>query len=423
MQAGGISLHLSHQTILHRAPWLLPVSSPPIPDGAIAVSAEKILAVGPWQELQKEFSTTSVVDHPDCCIMPGLVNAHIHTELSHLRLTEGNAVNTSFTEWIEELVTTRQNCSLSEEAIVLAAHDVLKQQWQDGVYAVADIGNTFIGLEAAREYPGLYFHFHEYVGLTQEASRIQQYQLEAEPESSMCTAHAPYSVHKKLLFRLKSRAQRLGYLFPIHTAETKAENELAREGNGEFRAFLEKRAFWDGSFTPTRIDNSGAVQYLHQVGVLDEKTLCVHCVHVSDDEVSLLAGQKCGVCLCPGSNAYLGVGKAPVSAYLKQDILPALGTDSLASNPILSIWREMRLLHTDHSEIDPAVIITMATLGGARALAVDTVCGSLERGKTNTALLVKLLQNIRNVSQLYDFLINNVDASLVSHLGQESKVQ
>ena len=83
------------------------------------------------------------------------------------------------------------------------------------------------------------------------------------------------------------------------------------------------------------------MEYLDSLGVLDSNTLCVHAVHVSKAEIVTLAEKKVRVCLCPGSNRFLGVGKAPVTEFLAHGILPALGTDSRASNTRLSMWREM----------------------------------------------------------------------------------
>jgi cytosine/adenosine deaminase-related metal-dependent hydrolase len=147
------------------------------------------------------------------------------------------------------------------------------------------------------------------------------------------------------------------------------------------------------------------VQYLHQLGILDEKTLCVHCIHVSDNEIELLAQTGSWVCLCPGSNRYLGVGKAPVAKYLQSGILPALGTDSLASNPEISIWREMQLLAEDHCAVEHAVILAMATVAGAAALNLDVETGTLEPGKRADFLAVPLPNTVQNAAEVYAYLV------------------
>ena len=171
------------------------------------------------------------------------------------------------------------------------------------------------------------------------------------------------------------------------------------------RKFLEERGFWDGSLQAMG-NAGGSVKYLHKLGLLDSKTVCVHCVHVSKEEIGLLAGTGAKVCLCPGSNRYLGVGKAPVTSFLEHGILPALGTDSLTSNPELSLWREMRLLAEDHPTLHPADILRMATLGGATALGLEKQFGSLEVGKKAAYSTVQLNCLPKNILMLHECLAN-----------------
>jgi cytosine/adenosine deaminase-related metal-dependent hydrolase len=122
--------------------------------------------------------------------------------------------------------------------------------------------------------------------------------------------------------------------------------------------------------------------------------------------MDLLAKTKAKVCLCPGSNRYLSVGTAPVENYLRRGILPALGTDSLTSNPELSLWQEMRLLAEEHPSVDPTDILCMATLGGAEALGLDGQLGSLEPGKTAAFLTVNLTESIRKTTSLSEYVVH-----------------
>ena len=100
------------------------------------------------------------------------------------------------------------------------------------------------------------------------------------------------------------------------------------------------------------------------------------------------------------------MGTAPVEQYLRKGILPALGTDSLTSNPELSIWREMRLLAEEHPTVDPVDILRMATLGGAEALGLDKQLGSLEAGKEAAILAVELPESICSASTVQEKLIH-----------------
>ncbi len=392
-------------TILHRAPWLVPVARPVLAAGAVAVAGGRILAVGEFTELQAEYPGAGVRDHHGCALVPPLVNAHIHLELSHLARPGPHTVPESFTAWVAGLLARREQLGATGDNVAAAARQMLDQQYRSGVIALADIGNTDTTARLAGDEPQLLYHFREFLGLTRDAARKNLALLAGEPDLNRCTAHAPYSTHADLITGLKRRASRLGHLFPLHVAESAAENELVSSGSGELKDFLRQRGFWDGSFQPTGIDNSGSLRYLHQLGILDKRTLCVHCVHVGREEVRLLADSEAKVCLCPGSNRFLGVGRAPVALLLQHGIQPALGTDSLASNQELSLWREMQLLQEDHQDLDPAAIFAMATLGGATALGIEPDYGTLEHGKSADFLAVPLPDGIKAPGPLLNYLV------------------
>ncbi len=125
-----------------------------------------------------------------------------------------------------------------------------------------------------------------------------------------------------------------------------------------------------------------------------------------------MAGEGVKVCLCPGSNQFLQTGKAPVQDYLDQGLLPSLGTDSLASNPELSLWREMRLLAEAHPTVLPTEIFRMATQGGAEALGLEHRLGTLEPGKEADLLAVPIADNLKNAEQIFHFLVHDADRLL-----------
>jgi cytosine/adenosine deaminase-related metal-dependent hydrolase len=389
---------------VHRAPWLLPVSRPPVRDGGIAVQAGRIVEIGGFSEVARNHPGAELVDHPDSVLMPGLVNAHTHLELSHLAYLSRRPSPPTFTGWIENMLAERAKVEADTEAIEEAARTVLADQRRQGVVAIADISNTGLIRTLSAAFTGRLFSFKEYLGLRASEVEVSLRGLRGEV-NHRCTAHAPYSTHLDLLRVLKNRAGRRNQVFPIHVAESRAENEMMRRGGGEIRDFLERRGFWDDSFQPTGRETGGSVDYLHRHGLLDSMTLCVHSVHVTDHEIDLLAETDAKVCLCPGSNRYLGVGKAPAGKYLDKGILPALGTDSLTSNPELSLWREMRLLAEDHPAVDPADILRMATLGGAEALGLESQIGSLEPGKEAAIIAVNLAESVEHVFSLSKYLV------------------
>jgi cytosine/adenosine deaminase-related metal-dependent hydrolase len=136
----------------------------------------------------------------------------------------------------------------------------------------------------------------------------------------------------------------------------------------------------DGTFPISSVKNTGLVGYLCDLQLLDEKTICVHCVHLDEEGIQQFAETGAHICLCPGSNRFLHVGIAPVEKILAAGISPAIGTDSIASNPELDLWREMSLIVEEHPQIKAEAVLRMATINGAEALGRQADFGSLAPG-------------------------------------------
>lgn len=356
--------------LVHRAPVVLPISAPPISDGAILTEGGVIVEVGPFARLR---GRGQVRDHEGAILLPALLNCHAHLELSHLAvLSQRQPREGDMTGWINELLAARQNSADDGSTAGRLALDALHEQ---GVARVADIGNLPGSAKIGEGHPVAVHFFLEMLGFSQHSAanalaRMQESQGD-------CTSHAPYSNHARLLVAAKQRANSRNQIFSIHVAESRAEIDLLLDGSGPLRSFIEERGFWDGSFVPP---GCGAATYLDRLRIIDDKTLCVHCVHVTDEEIALLAARHARVCLCPGSNRYLGVGRAPVEKMVRSGMVLGLGTDSLASNPQLSIWEEMRLLREDHPQLAPATVLAMATRGGAQCLSAGD-SGELAPGR------------------------------------------
>lgn len=389
---------------LHSAPWVVPVDGPVIVDGGVVIGEGRIRAVAPLPALHQQFPHIKTVHHPHSALTPALINGHIHLELSHLGALSTAPLRTSFTGWIHQLLAMREQHGATGEQVEAAARRTAELQYQQGCSVLADIGNTAIAQGLTSTFPGQLLAHKEYLGLAASTLEKNLQRLATEAESTLCCGHAPYSTHPQLLRALKARATRLGHIFPLHVAEPEAEGEMLLEGRGEMVDFIKDRGFWDGSFIPT--GTRGSIHYLHRLGLLDEHTLCVHAVHVDTEEIEILAGQGSKICLCPGSNRFLQVGKAPVPQYLAAGLLPALGTDSLASNPQLSLWREMALLAEDHPDIDTEALFAMATRGGAEALGVQQHLGTLTPGKDADLLAVAVPETVTTAQQLMHHLVS-----------------
>jgi cytosine/adenosine deaminase-related metal-dependent hydrolase len=347
-------------------------------DGAVLTNNGRILAVGTYAELRGHAALE--VEHGTAVLLPALVNCHSHLELSYLaRLAKhpGQAGG-DLTGWIRTLLTEREKGGDPED-IKMAAWQALARLYAGGCRGLLDIGNLPASREIAKNFKVNSRFFQELLGLTRnsiDAGRALLASVATDHESSY-TAHAPYSTAPELLVKLKARARRHAHLFPIHVAESLDEIEFLATGQGRFREFLAERGVWDGSFAAPGLS---PIAYLDGLGILDENTLCVHCVHCDAADLAIMAERRITACICPGSNRFLGVGIAPVPQMLAKGIAVVLGTDSLASNPHLSLWQEMRVLAEDHPGIRPADIIRMATVNGAGFMGLAGELGSLAPG-------------------------------------------
>ncbi len=376
--------------LIYTAPWIIPINNSPIKDGAIVINREQIVEVGQKKQVKQDNPDCRVVDLKGI-VMPALVNCHIHLELSYLQNEAKPArpsKDSSMVEWIEDLLTQRQKKG-SNDIIINGIHDIIRDQYKSGVILMADIGNIPQTLpETTSQYPEI-CSILELLGPTHERSEAAINGLSASGSDIRISPHAPYSTSAQLISALKIRASEYNHVFSIHLAESADELELICNHQGPFRNFLEKRESWEqGMLGDSKY--KGAVDYLNSLVVLDDKTLCVHCVHINEEEIKLVADSKAKVCLCPGSNEFLRVGHAPLERMLHHGILPSIGTDSIASNETLDMWREMQILRRNYPSVAPNTILAMSTLGGADSLQRGDSYGTLQRGKKPVFLEVKI---------------------------------
>jgi cytosine/adenosine deaminase-related metal-dependent hydrolase len=408
------------QPIIHRAAWVVTGSSGKsmagqgiVADGALVIADGRIKGVGKYREILKDSAGYQIREHGNVIITPALINSHCHLELSCLDLAEKAGGSRDYggdpTAWIKHLLQEKARFQAEtyggEDIILAGARQALQHMYGEGVAYVGDIGNSMASRYIGHEQASEVFFLLELLGLTAESEAKAFARLEeilGDGSSAVaCTAHAPYSTTPDLIREIKKKADLHQHVFSIHTAESMQEVEFLKTGSGDFRKFLQERGAWDGSFA---IPGKSSVQYLETLGVLNGRTICVHAVHVNRREIETLAKTRAKVCLCPGSNRFIGVGKAPVTEFLDHGILPALGTDSRASNSVLSMWREMRLLREDHPGLEPETVFAMASRGGAEAWGISDEMGTLGPGKGAHVLAVGCNEPVSSGEEVFEFL-------------------
>ena len=369
---------------LHRAAWVLPISAPPIPEGAVAVAEGRIAAVGPFADLRRRHPG-EVADHGDAVLLPGLVNAHTHLEWSFLR--GAISPQADFVEWMREI--TARRLATPPAQVADAIRKAAEEMAATGTVAVGEVinnvnpgtaasaeGMTSAGLRGVVFVELIHFRGDQAERIFQEGGEFLEMLRKRGPSLVYhFSPHAPYSVSPALFRRIKAGTERR----TVHLAENEAEVRLLQSGDGLWREVLEGRGRWDPSWTPPGVS---PVRYLDDLGFLDDRTLAVHVVHVDESDIVILRRRGTPVCLCPRSNARLNVGRAPARKLFDAGLTVALGTDSLASNEDLNMFSEMRALRDQNPDLTPEQIVRAATLNGAVALGLEAELGSLDAGKS-----------------------------------------
>jgi cytosine/adenosine deaminase-related metal-dependent hydrolase len=357
--------------ILFAAAWVVPVTAPPIRDGCVAVQGNHIAWVGPRGSAGAPEG--ALRDLGEGVLLPGLVNAHCHLELT--ALADLSRRPWGFVGWVGELI--RARASLDPALAREAVRSGIQELRSTGTVAVGDVSNGLGHLDLLRESGLDAVVFFELIGW--EPAKAEAILESAEkrlaaagPARVMLAAHAPYSVSASLFRGLVRR----GGPAAVHLAEAPEESRFLLDGGGAWAAFLEERV-GPVPFEPPR---TTPVRYLDSLGVLHPGLLAAHCVQVDAGDRALLAQREVHVAVCPRSNRNLGVGIPPVPELLRAGVRLCLGTDSAASAGPLDLMQDVAALQGEFPGLDPAVIVRMATTGGAEALGFRDL-GSLEPGK------------------------------------------
>ncbi len=364
---------------------VLPIASPPIARGAIAVDNGRIINVGPVESLRALYGAP-VTDFADSILMPGLVNAHTHLELTHfpswkIRKDLDYSPRT-YVDWIIQVIKIKR--SLQPEELELSLKEGLRISLESGTVAAADILSDSKLLPLYGGSQAKILPFLEALGQDQFACATLLKKLEQAVLSSQISLgispHAPHTLSSSFFQEIKQFAARLSLPTMTHLSESSEEAAFMHDSTGKIAEILYPYLHWENYLPPPRRTTSTA--YLDSLGALDASTIAVHCVHVTPDDAQILHKRQVQVVLCPRSNDRLNVGRAPYQLFKKLGIPLAMGTDSLASNDSLSLWDEMRFILNDSPGIfEHEELLEMASMGGARALGIDSDLGSLEKGK------------------------------------------
>lgn len=415
---------------------VLPISSPPIDNGAVAIDGEEIFDVGTAGDLVSKYPDAEIEDFGNAAILPGFVNCHSHLELTFLR-NRLDDVEHDFRSWLLKLNSLR--AEKSHEEIVASAVEGAKEGAAAGVTCFGDIGRMgHAGIAALKEVGlrGIVYQETEFSPDNRTAeddflALATKYEKLREEETDLVkvglSPHSPYTVGSRL-FELIAQYSIINRVpLSIHAAESADEISLLTRGEGFFTDVYEKFGFeW-------RSPHCTPIEYLERLGVLSTQPLLAHCVRVSDGDIDRIARYGAKIAHCPISNAKFGHGFAPFEKFLNAGISVGFGSDSVASNNVCDMIEESRfatLAARNRTECgstncgsphevrasNPHTLtakqaLETATLGGAKALGLDHLIGSLEPGKqADIVVLSSDRYPVENSKDIYATIVFSLDS-------------
>ena len=403
---------------VHRADWVLPIDAPPIRNGWIEVANGRIVALG--SDSSPGSGEPQAAGRRRVAILPGLVNAHTHLELSWMkgRVPPGEAMPSWAAKLIRERVSEEGNPSgtVDRRAAIV---DAIGEAYTSGTVLVGDVTNSLEAyrplsesrLSASVFYELLGFRAPDPAGLVETA----QQQLMALPQvdrlRSTVVPHAPYSVSPSLFRAIAAAAD--SRPVSVHLGESPEELRFLRDGSGPWRELLEQIGAWTADWGPPAC---GPVEYMRSLGLLHDRLVAVHGAQFTDVDLQLLLDAGATVVTCPRSNRWTGAGAPPAGRFYASGVRVAIGTDSLASVEDLNMFSEMAEVRRLAPDAEPGRILRSATLEGAAALGFGSELGSIAPGKRAELLAVEIPAGIEDVEE---YLVGGIQPDDVEWLNAD----
>jgi cytosine/adenosine deaminase-related metal-dependent hydrolase len=371
--------------IRYSARWILPITAAPIEDGVVACEDGVIRFVGRIEDAPPGDD----FELGDTVLLPGLINAHTHLELTAMR---GFLEGLAFEEWIDTLRRAR-TAVLDDDALLDSARLGVIEGVEHGVTTFADTSASGLPARAMRECGVRGVMFQEVFGpdpamcgesLSELDRRVQA--LRAEETDLVrigVSPHAPYTVSDDLYRAVAAYAVSNSLPIAMHISESSAEQELVCRGTGTFAGWHGKRGI------AVHARARSPIALLADLGALPPRALLIHAVNADMTDIRTVVRNGACIAHCPTSNAKFGHGIAPLMDFLEAGIDVGLGSDSVASNNRMDILDEARvavlsanLRARSSVTLSAERALELATIGGARALGIDGTAGSLEPGKS-----------------------------------------
>ncbi|MFP4105218.1 MAG: amidohydrolase family protein [Phycisphaerae bacterium] len=359
------------------ADWILPGDGRRLRNGILRGNGPLVEAVGTVRQVPP---TPNHRELGEVILLPGLINAHVHLELTHMRgkISPGRPI----TQWLYGIIRKRPQDEDQQRAAVQAG---AAEALAAGTTCLVDVSSGNNAWAVLQDFPLRKICLSEIVGIGPRAKDAMSAVgktirgcKEDERLGFGISPHSPYATAESVYIKCIAAAHKRNWPVATRLAETEAERQFLTRGSGKFFEFLARLGMIDMS-----VDVHGCkpVEFARRVGMLDRRSLLFGVNYIGDDELAILQTSRASVVYSPGAAAYFGRSGHRYPEMLRRGINVALGTDSLACNDSLDVLQEMRRIRRD-AQVDNDTILRMATLNGARALGMDDRLGSLEPGKT-----------------------------------------
>lgn len=375
------------------AKFVLPIDQDVIPNGAVALDDGKIVAVGTAQSLTTQYPDATVRNFDTHVVMPGLVNAHAHLDLTHFL-----GDDTNFIQWLVSMLKYQRSAQMAQ--LIPAIQRGLSQVIASGTTCVGDFASCEATFQLAKEMGVRTVIFPSIAGgigmqaqdrFESALALVEKYLDEDEP-----TIHAglgpsaPYLLSRHLLRVTSQHAKEMGVPLMIHATESFAEMEFFFDSQGPIGTDLFPSLGWGNDLPPAF--RKTPIQYLNDIGFLDASPTIIGGIHLGARDFALLARHMCRVVFCPRANKIFAHGKFPWNKLHDNGIPVALGTEATTQPPDFNLWQEMKtVLENELASDNPSAkdLLHMATMGGARALGLEHRVGSLTPGKLADIIAVE----------------------------------
>ena len=385
-----------------RARVVVTMDGPPIDNGAVVVSGDRIVDVGKFSEISKRYSGEEVVALGEQALLPGLINAHCHLDYTCLR---GKIPRPkSFTDWIRAINAEKAN--LSQVDYVASINEGFAEVKRFGATTIANLA-AFPELISQIESPIRTWWFAELIDVRDPSRAVEIVDVAVKKLKSTehwgLAPHAPFTASANLYRRCQEIARRENVLLTTHLAESREEMSMFRDSKGPLYEFLKEigRDMGDcGDETPLRRFSEILRDSSASVG-MTENWILTHLNELAENDFDLIprSKNKFSIVHCPRSHAYFRHSPFQFEKLRKPGFNVCLGTDSLASNDDLSLFGEMRAFQKEFPNVLPEEILKMVTTHSARALGQEDWLGKVRSGSEADLIAIPIARHGESVQR------------------------